>query len=273
MHELNANSDLNSGSGRCSAATAASTSPSSTSSTPERCGSLNSTSPSPASSPGTGPTPRTWATSRPSTGAWSSPWTFSSVGFHARTCPRSASAPASRQGRARDCGHTWPKRSTRFNLNGSSSRTSAGCCPHPPRGTPQKETTMNNATPAMQPQTTQPFTAWNPTRGIWETTQLDLLRALGAVLGDLADLRLDARWIGLPASLVGAPHQRFRIFAVARRTVPHPTGDRLLTRRGNPRPGSSPARDDRTVPPVSTSHFTDRLARRAGEPNRRRCGR
>lgn len=28
------------------------------------------------------------------------------------------------------------------------------------------------------------------------------LRALGAVLGDLADLRLDARWIGLPASFV-----------------------------------------------------------------------
>ncbi len=75
------------------------------------------------------------------------------------------------------------------------------------------------------------------------------LRALGAVLGDLADLRLDARWIGLPASLVGAPHQRFRIFALARRTVPHPTGNRLLTRRGNPRPSASKARDDRSVPP------------------------
>lgn len=35
------------------------------------------------------------------------------------------------------------------------------------------------------------------------------LRALGAVLGDLADLRYDARWIGLPASAVGAPHPRF----------------------------------------------------------------
>jgi DNA (cytosine-5)-methyltransferase 1 len=30
------------------------------------------------------------------------------------------------------------------------------------------------------------------------------LRALGAVLGDLADLRYDARWIGLPASAIGA---------------------------------------------------------------------
>lgn len=36
------------------------------------------------------------------------------------------------------------------------------------------------------------------------------LRALGAVLGDLADLRYDARWIGLPASAIGAPHPRFR---------------------------------------------------------------
>ncbi|OKL53192.1 DNA (cytosine-5-)-methyltransferase [Bowdeniella nasicola] len=75
------------------------------------------------------------------------------------------------------------------------------------------------------------------------------LRALGAVLNDLADLRLDARWIGLPASLVGAPHQRFHIFALARRTVPHPTGDRLLTRRGNTRPGESETRDDRAVTP------------------------
>ncbi|MFT8396014.1 DNA cytosine methyltransferase [Propionibacterium sp.] len=75
------------------------------------------------------------------------------------------------------------------------------------------------------------------------------LRALGAVLGHLADLRLDARWIGLPASLVGAPHQRFRIFALARRTVPHPAGDRLLARRGNTRPGASTTRDDRALAP------------------------
>ncbi len=75
------------------------------------------------------------------------------------------------------------------------------------------------------------------------------LRALGAVLGDLADLRLDARWIGLPASLVGAPHQRFRIFALARRTVPHPAGDGLIARRGNTRPSAGEKRDDRAVTP------------------------
>ena len=75
------------------------------------------------------------------------------------------------------------------------------------------------------------------------------LRVLGAVLGDLADLRLDVRWIGLPASLVGTPHQRFRIFALARRTLPRPAGDGLIARRGNARPGASEARDDRAVAP------------------------
>ena len=76
------------------------------------------------------------------------------------------------------------------------------------------------------------------------------LRALGAVLGDLADLRLDARWIGLPASLVGAPHHRLRIFILAHRTLPHTTRDRLLTRRGDPRPGAGETRNDRAVAPV-----------------------
>ncbi|WP_373295561.1 DNA cytosine methyltransferase [Kitasatospora griseola] len=41
------------------------------------------------------------------------------------------------------------------------------------------------------------------------------LRALGAVLGDLADLGMDARWTVLPAAAVGAPHRRERLFLVA----------------------------------------------------------
>ncbi len=41
------------------------------------------------------------------------------------------------------------------------------------------------------------------------------LRALGRVLGDLADLRYDAIWYGLRAADVGAPHGRFRIFLLA----------------------------------------------------------
>lgn len=41
------------------------------------------------------------------------------------------------------------------------------------------------------------------------------LRALGGVLGDLADLGYDASWQGLRASDVGAPHGRFRVFVIA----------------------------------------------------------
>jgi DNA (cytosine-5)-methyltransferase 1 len=41
------------------------------------------------------------------------------------------------------------------------------------------------------------------------------LRALGAVLGDLASLGLDAEWEVLPASAVGAPHRRERVFILA----------------------------------------------------------
>jgi len=41
------------------------------------------------------------------------------------------------------------------------------------------------------------------------------LRALGAVLGDLADIGYDAKWTGLRAADTGAPHNRFRIFIVA----------------------------------------------------------
>lgn len=41
------------------------------------------------------------------------------------------------------------------------------------------------------------------------------LRALGAVLGSLADLGYDARWKGVRAADAGAPHNRFRIFITA----------------------------------------------------------
>src|SRR5690606_9913792 len=41
------------------------------------------------------------------------------------------------------------------------------------------------------------------------------MRALGAVLADLADLGYDAWWCGLRAADVGAPHGRFRVFIFA----------------------------------------------------------
>ena len=46
-------------------------------------------------------------------------------------------------------------------------------------------------------------------------TRGPVLRALGRVLGDLADLGYDASWYGLRAADVGAPHGRFRIFVFA----------------------------------------------------------
>lgn len=41
------------------------------------------------------------------------------------------------------------------------------------------------------------------------------LRALGRVLGDLAELGYDAAWAGVRAADVGAPHGRFRVFVLA----------------------------------------------------------
>lgn len=57
------------------------------------------------------------------------------------------------------------------------------------------------------------------------------LRALGAVLGGLADIGYDAEWVGLPASGVGVPHGRFREFIAA-----HPQGHpwRLVNRDDSP---------------------------------------
>jgi DNA (cytosine-5)-methyltransferase 1 len=40
------------------------------------------------------------------------------------------------------------------------------------------------------------------------------MRALGRVLGDLADLGYDSWWYGIRASEVGAPHERLRIFLI-----------------------------------------------------------
>lgn len=103
------------------------------------------------------------------------------------------------------------------------------------------------------PATPEPATEGAAVRGV-ESDPWNLgdeparpLRALGAVLGDLADLGYDARWLGLPASDIGAPHTRFRIFILARRAVSDPAGLRRGPRRGEPRPGTRPSRHDRAV--------------------------
>lgn len=44
-----------------------------------------------------------------------------------------------------------------------------------------------------------------------------VLRAAGAVCGDLADIGYDTQWTTFPASDVGAPHRRERVFILANR--------------------------------------------------------
>jgi site-specific DNA-cytosine methylase len=51
--------------------------------------------------------------------------------------------------------------------------------------------------------------------GLGDGDTQPVLRAIGAVLGDLADLGYDARWATVSASSVGAPHRRERVFIVA----------------------------------------------------------
>lgn len=45
------------------------------------------------------------------------------------------------------------------------------------------------------------------------------LRALGRVLGDLAEIGYDAKWTTLRASDIGAPHHRARVFLIAQHSV------------------------------------------------------
>lgn len=78
------------------------------------------------------------------------------------------------------------------------------------------------------------------------------LRALGAVLGDLAGLRYDAQWISVRAADVGAPHGRSRVFILATPADPggpgregegSPAAGRAEPAAGDPRPCGAGAGD------------------------------
>ena len=87
------------------------------------------------------------------------------------------------------------------------------------------------------------------------------MRALGAVLADLADIGYDAAWCGLRAADVGAPHGRFRVFILAwpvedSQVVGDSSGDYLgdATLTGSSRPGrtqGSPGESDRGTWPLT----------------------
>lgn len=53
-----------------------------------------------------------------------------------------------------------------------------------------------------------------------------VLRALGRVLGDLADLGYDAEWHGVRAADIGACHGRWRVFVTARHATTDTNGQR-----------------------------------------------
>lgn len=77
-----------------------------------------------------------------------------------------------------------------------------------------------------------------------EVDQDHLLRALGAVLGDLADIGFDADWVVVSASDAGAPHRRERVFVTA---WPAADPDRAAgSERRLPAPGQAPGRRPRT---------------------------
>lgn len=67
------------------------------------------------------------------------------------------------------------------------------------------------------------------------------LRALGRVLGDLADLGYDAEWRGLRAADVGAPHGRFRVFILAVRRPEPPDADNAGSQRQRDPHGAAPS--------------------------------
>ncbi|MFG3363535.1 DNA cytosine methyltransferase [Streptomyces sp. NPDC048156] len=104
-----------------------------------------------------------------------------------------------------------------------------------------------------------------------DTAGQPAVRALGAVLGSLADIRFDARWCVLRAADVGAPHRRERIFLAAwpsgRITAAQDPDQQSGGQRGQPAPGETQAGRPRPEPGgrgrVAPAH-PERLRRHQG---------
>ncbi|GAA4613022.1 DNA cytosine methyltransferase [Saccharopolyspora hordei] len=89
-----------------------------------------------------------------------------------------------------------------------------------------------------------------------------VLRALGAILGDLADLGYDARWCGLRAADTGAPHARFRVFVLARARTAAADPHHL----GRPRPRDPRQRWSRPADHDRATANTEGQRRHQGRP-------
>lgn len=83
------------------------------------------------------------------------------------------------------------------------------------------------------------------------------MRALGAVLADLAELGYDAVWCGLRAADVGAPHGRFRIFVVAADTRCEQVGQQPVALAGC-RGATDPEGDGRQARGVGVGETAER---------------
>lgn len=102
------------------------------------------------------------------------------------------------------------------------------------------------------------------------------LRALGRVLGDLAELGYDAAWCGLRAADVGAPHGRYRVFVIAWPAGSPPVLDDLTPAPGLLMPQDeepallpTPVVNDmgRAYNPQTWDEWTARLKRKHGNGN------
>lgn len=97
------------------------------------------------------------------------------------------------------------------------------------------------------------------------------VRGLGDVLGDLAALGYDAEWDCIPASAVGAPHQRDRLWLVAHAIGIEPGTEQQRVRDAAQRGGSAvadPNRDGR--PQLGLDAAADGVAPLRDDPHRRR---
>ena len=103
-----------------------------------------------------------------------------------------------------------------------------------------------------------------------DSGQMGNLKALGRVLGDLAEIGYDARWATIRASDVGAPHQRARVFLVA-----YPANAAGIGLEARQLPGGSEAEescDNGSVRTLPTPNAYSGSAGGGQHPDKRRAG-
>ena len=104
-----------------------------------------------------------------------------------------------------------------------------------------------------------------PRYAIVENVAALLSRGMGTVLGDMAEIGYDAEWHCIPASAVGAPHRRDRVWIVA-----NPDGSRRAARQSATAPmgyGRPAGTESCDAPDAVGEQLRDQSGRR-GRPRR-----